>query len=132
MTFEQFDGLVPEELRPRTWRAVFEDLEIMADIGFHEFEMGTPQRLLVSLEVWLDEAHFATDDEVASAWNYDNVREEVLRLTRGRRYNLQETLVRAVYQFVAVRAGVKALKVSSRKPDVYPDCRAVGVELSSF
>ena len=132
MTIDHFDGLVPDHLKPRTWRAVFEDLEVLADIGFHDFEVGSPQRLLVSLEVWLDEAYFATDDEVSSAWNYDNVREEILRLTRVRRYNLQETLVRSIYQPVAARAGVKGLKVSSRKPDVYPDCRQVGVELSSF
>ena len=132
MTADQFDGLVPEYLRPRTWRAVFDDLEVMADIGFHDFEIGTPQRLLISLEVWLEEAYFATDDAVASAWNYDNVRAEIIRLTHTQRYNLQETLVRAIYQFVASRAGVKALKVSSRKPDVYPDCRQVGVELASF
>ena len=27
----------------------------MADIGFHEFEVGTPQRLLVTVEIWLDD-----------------------------------------------------------------------------
>ncbi len=29
-------------------------------------------------------------------------------------------------------AGVTGLRISVSKPDVYPDCEAVGVELSSF
>jgi dihydroneopterin aldolase len=27
---------------------------------------------------------------------------------------------------------VTALRVSTRKPDIYPDCGAVGVEMASF
>jgi dihydroneopterin aldolase len=50
----------------------------------------------------------------------------------GRRFNLQETVAHAIYDLVAARAGVVGLRVSTRKPDVYPDCEAVGVELSSF
>jgi dihydroneopterin aldolase len=41
-------------------------------------------------------------------------------------------VVRAIYERVAARAGVNALRVNARKPDVYPDARAVGVALSSF
>jgi dihydroneopterin aldolase len=41
-------------------------------------------------------------------------------------------LVRAIYDLVAARRGVTGLRVSSRKPDIYPDCAGVGVELSSF
>ena len=73
-----------------------------------------------------------TGDTVAQAWDYDFLRKSVLALVEGRRFNLQETVVHAVYDMVAARAGVTALRVSTRKPDVYPDCRAVGVELSSF
>ena len=50
----------------------------------------------------------------------------------GRRFNLQETVVREIYDLVAARRGVTALRVSSRKPDIYPDCAGVGVELASF
>ena len=33
---------------------------------------------------------------------------------------------------IAARRGVTGLRVSTRKPDVYPDVARVGVELSSF
>ena len=53
-------------------------------------------------------------------------------LDATRRWNLQETLVRAIYDLVAARRGVTALRVRSRKPDIYPDCAGVGVDLASF
>lgn len=126
------DGLVPERLAPRTRKVVLEDLVLDVEIGFHDFEIGRTQRLLVSVEVWLDEGAFAATDAVADAWDYDWLRSGIVGLARGRRFNLQETLVRAVYDLVAARRGVTALRVSSRKPDVYPDCAGVGVELASF
>lgn len=126
------DGLVPESLQPRTRRILLEDFAVPVDIGFHAFEIGNPQRIFVTVEIWLDEASFAVEDVVTAAWDYDFLRTEILRLVEGRRYNLQETLAREIYTLVAARAGVKGLRVATNKPDVYPDCAAVGVELSSF
>ena len=126
------DGLVPDRLAPRTRKIVLEDYCITTDIGFHDFEVGNPQRLLITVEVWLEESAFAGDDEVAGAWNYDFLRHEIERLASGRRYNLQETFAREIYDLVAARRGVSALRVSTRKPDVYSDCAGVGVDLASF
>lgn len=126
------DGLVPDRLAPRTRKIVLEDFAFSVDIGFHDFEVGNPQRLLVSIEVWVDARSFPTNDAVAGAWNYDFLRIEIERLVAGRRFNLQETIAHAIYDLVAARRGVTALKVSTRKPDIYPDCIGVGVELASF
>lgn len=126
------DGLVPDRLRPKTRKIVLEDYCLTIDIGFHEFEVGHPQRLLVTVEVWVDEQSFAAEDAADSAWNYDFLRTEIDALANTGRFNLQETFVRRVYDLVAARRGVTALRVSTRKPDIYPDCAGVGVELSSF
>lgn len=126
------DGLVPASLAPKTRRIFLEDFDLPVDIGFHDFEVGKPQRLLVTVEAWLDEASFAAEDNAAAAWNYDFLRTEINRLANSRRFNLQETLARAIYDLIAARAGVTALRVSTRKPDIYADCAGVGVELSSF
>lgn len=126
------DGMVPDALRPRTRRIFLKDYDLPVDIGFHDFEVGVRQRLRVNVEVWLDESSFADVDEAAAAWDYDVLRTRIGRLAGSRRFNLQETFVREVYQQIAARAGVTAIRVSACKPDVYPDCAAVGVELSSF
>jgi len=126
------DGLVPDRLQPKTRKIVLDEYQLDVDIGFHEFEIGAPQRLLVTVEVWVDERSFAAGDDKAGAWDYDFLRTEVGALAKGRRFNLQETFVREIYDLVAARRGVTALRVSTRKPDIYPDCAGVGVELSSF
>jgi 7,8-dihydroneopterin aldolase/epimerase/oxygenase len=126
------EGLVPESLRPSSARIFLDSLEVMADIGFHEFEIGTPQRLLVTVEIWLDHIPPADCDDPALAWDYDYLREQIEELATARRYNLQESLVHALYDRFAAMRGVKALRVVTAKPDVYPDARAVGVEIASF
>jgi dihydroneopterin aldolase len=128
----KIEGLVPERLAPKTRKIVLEDYSLNVDIGFHDFEVGNPQRLLVSVDVWVDEASFADEDHPEAAWNYDFLRTEIGALAAGRRFNLQETFVREIYDLVAARRGVTALRVASRKPDIYPDCAGVGVELASF
>lgn len=125
-------GLVPESLRPRSARIFLDSLEVMTDIGFHEFEIGVPQRLLVTVEIWLDHIPPADSDDPALAWDYDFLREQVEELAGARRYNLQESLAHAIYDRVAALRGVRALRVVTSKPDVYPEARSVGVELASF
>ena len=126
------DGLVPLALEVESTRIFLDSLEIPTDIGFHHFEVGEPQRLLVSVEVWLEENSPPAGDDPAAVWDYDLLRREVMRLAGERRYNLQETLAHSIYQMVAARGGVRALRVKTCKPDIYPDAHGVGVEIASF
>ena len=128
----KLDGLVPRELAVKTSKITLDWLEIETDIGFHDFEIGKPQRLLVSVEIWLDDLTPPAGDDPAQAWDYDLLRCEVRRIAAARRYNLQETLVHALYRRFAALHGVKALRVRSSKPDIYADARGVGVEIASF
>ena len=128
----KLEGMVPRELMPKSARILVEELEVRADIGFHEFEVGAPQRLLVSVEVWLQDVEPPRGDDPRFAWDYDFVREQVIELAGARRYNLQETLAHAIYLRFAAMRGVRALKVRTLKPDVYPDTAGVGVEYASF
>ena len=128
----RLDGLVPESLAVQSVKIHLDSLEVTADIGFHDFEIGNPQRLLISVEVWLADVIPPADDDSANAWNYDHLRQEVERIAGTRRYNLQETLVAEIYAWIAARRGVRALRVASCKPDVYANAAGVGVELASF
>ena len=128
----QLQGIVPDNLRPRSARIFLDSLEVMADIGFHDFEIGVPQRLLVTVEIWLDHVPPAGCDDPAFAWDYDFLREQIEELAKARRYNLQESLAHSIYGRIASLRGVRALRVVTAKPDVYPEARAVGVELASF
>ena len=129
---EELVGLRPQRLAVRSARILLESLAVQADIGFHDFEVGAPQRLLVSVEIWLEDVALPKDDDPARAWNYDFLRTELEKLAADRRYNLQETLAHAIFERVAAMRGVKHLRVRTSKPDVYPDAHGVGVEIASF
>jgi dihydroneopterin aldolase len=125
-------GLVPQHLKVRSARILLESLAVQADIGFHDFEVGAPQRLLVTAEIWLDDVAMPGEDDPARAWNYDFLRKEIEEIAGARRYNLQETLAHAIFDRIAAFRGVKAVRVSTSKPDVYADAHGVGVEIASF
>jgi dihydroneopterin aldolase len=125
-------GLVPRHLRVRSARIVLDSLEVQADIGFHEFEVGSPQRLIVTVEIWLEDAELPHGDDPAKAWNYDFLRTEVQEIAAAGRYNLQETLAHAIFDRIAAFRGVRALRLSMAKPDIYAEAKGVGVEIASF
>ena len=132
MSAPKLEGLVPDNLKVRSARILLEALEVQVDIGFHDFEIGTPQRLLVTVEIWLDDELPPADDDPQHAWDYDFLRSEVDEIASSRRWNLQETLAHAVFDRLAAFRGVRALRVRTSKPDVYAQAHGVGVEIASF
>lgn len=132
MTEPKLEGLVPETLKVRSARILLESLEVQVDIGFHDFEVGAPQRLLVTVEIWLEDATLPAGDDPERAWDYDFLRKEVEEIAASDRFNLQETLAHAVFTRLAAFRGVRALRVRTSKPDIYPEAHGVGVEVASF
>ena len=127
----RLQGLVPDRLKVRSSRIILDSLAVNADIGFHDFEVGKPQRLLVTVEIWLEQ-HCPAGDDPAAAWNYDFLRAEVEEVAASRRFNLQETLANEVFDRIAAFHGVRDVRITTSKPDIYPDARGVGVEIASF
>ena len=128
----KLSGILPDHLKVRSARIVLESLTIEADVGFHDFEVGSPQRLLVTVEIWLDDDALPPDDDPAGAWDYDYIRTQAVELAAARRYNLQETLAHAIFDRLSALRGIRDLRIRLSKPDVYPDAQAVGVEIASF
>jgi len=129
----ELQGMANPAIRVAQGRVIIDSLEVLTDIGFHDFEVGAPQRLLVTVELWVDQTLSPpADDDPEMAWDYDFIVQEVRRLASARRYNLQETLAHAIFGRLAEAQGVRALRVRTMKPDVYPDASGVGVEIASF
>jgi dihydroneopterin aldolase len=125
-------GLIPENMKVRSMRIVLDALEVQVDIGFHDYEVGAPQRLLITVECWLDELAPPADDDPAQAWDYDFVKSEVEAIAASRRFNLQETLAHEIFATLAPLHGLRALRVRTSKPDIYANTAGVGVEIASF
>ena len=111
-------------------RIFLDDLAIEASIGFHDFERTAPQRILVSVDLYLPIAQSTSArDDVADVLDYDLLRLNVSRIAQSRHFNLQETLMDEICAFCLKQPAVKAVRVVTQKPDVYPDCKTVGIEV---
>ena len=111
-------------------RIFLQDLAIDASIGFHDFEKKAPQRVLISIDLFVPiSASTSAHDEVKDVIDYDFVRLGVKALAQSRHFNLQETLLDQICELCLKTPGVRAVRAESQKPDVYPDCRTVGIEV---
>jgi dihydroneopterin aldolase len=110
-------------------RLFLRGLDVPVHIGIHDFEQGRAQRVLIDVDLYVSlEGSSPKDDRIDEVVDYDFVRAVIHeRIARGH-IGLQETLCDEVLTRLLEHTGVLAARVSTRKPDVYPDCEAVGVE----
>ncbi len=104
-------------------------LTVQARIGIHDFELQAPQRLVLDIDVYVPlQDTTPQGDQIHEVVDYDFVRDLVhARVAQGH-INLQETLCDDVLSALLRHPGVWAAQVATHKPDVYPDCDAVGVQ----
>jgi dihydroneopterin aldolase len=106
--------------------------EVRCSIGIHPFERVGPQRVLVDVDLFLHPHDHDPQEDITRVLDYDFVREGIRALTTNRHFNLQETLCEEIVRLCLARPEVRGVRVSTEKPDVYPDCEAVGVEVVRF
>jgi dihydroneopterin aldolase len=106
-----------------------EDYEVDVNIGIHNFEKKGPQRILINIEIVILEEDLGNDDSISSVLDYDFLRIKIKKLIAARRFNLQETLCRSILDIVKNQPGIQKVIVRTKKPDVYLDCKGVGVEM---
>lgn len=111
-------------------RLFLRDHEVQMNIGAHDFEKTGPQRVVINVELFVPLAlSTPRDDRLHEVVDYDFVRDAVARRIAQGHVELQETLCDDLLAALLAHPGVRAARVSSEKPDVYPDCAAVGCEV---
>jgi len=88
-------------------RLFLRDYEVHINIGVHDFEKRGEQRVVIN----------------------DFMRSTVAERVGKGHIHLQETLCDDLAAALLSHEQVRAVRVSTEKPDVYPDCDAVGVEV---
>ncbi|BCN37317.1 dihydroneopterin aldolase [Alicycliphilus denitrificans] len=103
--------------------------EAAVRIGVHAHERLAAQRMWfdVDLCVKLDHAP-AARDHISETLDYDFIREVIAREVGGEHHELQESLCDAIAAALLQSPGVHAVRVATRKPDIYPDSASIGVE----
>jgi 7,8-dihydroneopterin aldolase/epimerase/oxygenase len=111
-------------------RLFLRNYEVRINIGVHDFEKRGEQRVLFNVDLFVPLAQSTPQaDELDEVVDYDFIRRSIVeRVARGH-IHLQETLADDVLRQMLSHPKVRAARVSTEKPDVYPDCDAVGVEV---
>jgi dihydroneopterin aldolase len=111
-------------------RIFLRDHAVSVQIGAHDFEKGQPQRVLFNVELFVPYAASTPQtDSLSEVVDYDFVREVIARRVATGHVELQETLCDDLASRMLEHPQVQAVRLSSCKPDVYPDCAGVGVEV---
>lgn len=114
-------------------RIFLHEFALEASIGFHDFELAAKQRVLINVELFVPlHASTSSRDHVSETLDYDIIRRDIAEWASSRHFNLQETLLDGIVDLCMAQPSVRAVRASTEKPDVYPDCRTVGVEVFRF
>jgi dihydroneopterin aldolase len=102
----------------------------MSNIGVHDFEKKAEQRVVFNVELFIPLADSTPmRDQLSEVVDYDFIRETIeSRIAQGH-VQLQETLCDEIARTLLAHPKVRAVQVSTQKPDIYPDCESVGVEV---
>ncbi|MFM0324922.1 dihydroneopterin aldolase [Caballeronia glebae] len=111
-------------------RLFLRNYEVRINIGVHDFEKRGEQRVVINVELYVPLAlSTPVADKLAEVVDYDFMRSTIAERVKRGHIHLQETLCDDVAAALLAHPNVRAVAVSTEKPDVYPDCDAVGVEV---
>jgi 7,8-dihydroneopterin aldolase/epimerase/oxygenase len=114
-------------------RLFLRDYVVQLCIGVHEFEKRGPQRVLINVDLYVPLAQSTPRrDAIEEVLDYDFIRRSIAERLAGGHVQLQETLADELLAALLAHPQVRAARVSTEKPDVYPDCTSVGVEVFGF
>ena len=111
-------------------RLFLSDYEVWINIGVHDFEKKGEQRVVINVDLYVPLAQSTPRaDKLDEVLDYDFIRRTIMARVAQGHIHLQETLVDDVLKAMLAHPNVRAARVSSAKPDVYPDCAAIGCEV---
>jgi dihydroneopterin aldolase len=111
-------------------RLFLANYEVWINIGVHEFEKKGEQRVLINVDLYVPlSLSTPKADQLHEVLDYDFIRRTIASRVAQGHIHLQETLVDDVLALMLAHPNVRGARVSTEKPDVYPDCESVGVEV---
>ena len=111
-------------------RLFLRNYEVWINIGVHDFEKRGEQRVVINVDLYVALADSTPQkDQLSEVVDYDFMRRTIAERVKQGHIHLQETLCDDVLKRMLAHPSVRAARVSTEKPDVYPDCDAVGVEV---
>ena len=111
-------------------RHVFvKDLSMLALIGIHDAEKIKPQRIVVNIDLSVQETEGPMPDDISHVVSYEIIVKKCEAIVAEGHVNLVETLAEKFADACLKDRRVAAARVRIEKPDIIPNARSVGVEI---
>ncbi len=105
------------------------DLDLMALIGIYDHEKIKPQRIVVNVDLSVQEAQGPMSDDIDHVVSYEIVVKKIEAIVAAGHVNLVETLAEKFAEACLRDKRVLAARVRIEKPDIIKNARSVGVEI---
>jgi 7,8-dihydroneopterin aldolase/epimerase/oxygenase len=106
------------------------DLTMLALIGIHDAEKIKPQRIVVNIDLSVQEGDGGPlPDDISHVVSYEIIVRKCEAIVAEGHVNLVETLAEKFAEACLKDKRVAAARVRIEKPDIIPNARSVGVEI---
>lgn len=110
-------------------RITIEKLRVLASIGILSHELTAKQPLLVTLIADVPAPLMPANDSVDDVFDYRFLRQVALEEAGRGHVNMIETLCARIAERVLAQPAIARVLVRVGKPNVFPDCDGVSVEV---
>ena len=105
------------------------DLTLLALIGIHDAEKIKPQRIVVNIDLSVQELDSPMPDDISHVVSYEIIVKKCEAIVAEGHVNLVETLAEKFAEACLKDKRVAAARVRIEKPDIIPNAKSVGVEI---
>jgi len=92
--------------------------EIWFQVGVYPYEKEGPQRILIDVEIGLDEPQDALSDELSQTFDYDWIGKKLREIADGKPCKLLETIAERFIVDALEQPLVASVKIALEKPSV--------------
>jgi len=107
-------------------KIIVKDLILLLSVGIHQFEKLEKQRVKFNIEITTDPN---LKPDIKSIVNYENVVNDIKRLTKKNHFELLEGLSESLFDEMFKNKKIKKIKLKIEKLDIIKETSSVGIEV---
>ena len=109
-----------------TKKIIIKDLVLFISVGIHKFEKLKKQKVKFNIEINADPNLKA---DIKTIVNYENVINDIKRLTKKTHFELLESLAESIFDEIFKNRKVRKIKLKIEKMDIIKETTSVGIEV---
>jgi len=107
-------------------KIIIKDLILLISVGIHKFEKLKKQNVRFNIEITSDPN---LKPDVKTIVNYENVINEIKKLTEKKHFELLESLSESIFDEIFKNKKIKKIKLKIEKLDIIKETTSVGIEV---